>query len=219
MNIANSPAEGRSSPDELLSVTEAALAYGLPEWKVSRLIRENQLEGARKVRGEHSPVWRIPAAALEARGFTRQVPTPAGPEATVTLELAELRRTLQSLTGTLRIERQRLANKQQELEDALLQIGQLRRELKYERTRREDAEEQGRSPPRCNRRPCDRGPERRTVRSNHGPDRSRPVRPRGGAAPTRWRRRVVTLVPAHVPRGTTALGKTAGKTPGPVTWM
>ncbi len=128
--------------EELLSVTEAALAYGLPEWKVSRLIRENQLEGARKVRGEHAPVWRIPAAALEARGFTRQVPTPAGPEATVTLELAELRRTLQSLTGTLRIERQRLANKQQELEDALLQVGQLRRELKYERSRREDAEAQ-----------------------------------------------------------------------------
>ncbi len=94
--------------EELLSVTEAALAYGLPEWKVSRLIRENQLEGARKVRGEHAPVWRIPAAALEARGFTRQVPTPAGAEATVTLELDELRRTLQSLTGTLRIERQRL---------------------------------------------------------------------------------------------------------------
>ncbi len=127
---------------ELLSVAEAALAYGLPTWKVSRLIRENQLDGARKVRGEHAPVWRIPAAALEARGFTRQVPSPAGPEATVTLELTELRRTLQSLTGTLRIERQRLANKQQELEDALLQIGQLRRELKYERTRREEAEEQ-----------------------------------------------------------------------------
>jgi hypothetical protein len=132
-------ASNEGANEELLSVAEAALRYGLPAWKVSRLIRENQLEGARKVRGEHGPVWRIPAAALEAKGFTRQLPT-AGE--TVTLALAELRRTLQSLTGTLRIERQRLANKEHELQDAMLQIGQLRRDLKYERTRREDAEAQ-----------------------------------------------------------------------------
>ncbi len=125
--------------DEWLSVTEAALAYGLPEWKVTRLIRENQLDGARKVRGEHGPVWRIPAAALEAQGFTR--PTPTAGES-VTLELSDLRRTLQRLTGTLRIERHRLATKEHQLQDAMLQIGQLRRDLKYKRTRREDAEAQ-----------------------------------------------------------------------------
>ncbi len=139
MDVAQSAAESGPDSEELLSVTEAALAYGLPAWKVSRLIRENQLDGARKIRGEHGPVWRIPAAALEAQGFVRQLPTPGE---TVTLELAELRHTLQSLTGALRIERQRLANKEHELQDAMLQIGQLRRDLKYERTRREDAEAQ-----------------------------------------------------------------------------
>ncbi len=136
------PQSDEPPSEELLSVTEAALAYGLPEWKVTRLVRENQLDGAHKVRGTTGRVWRIPAAALEAQGFERQPPDPAAPDATVTLELAELRHTLHSLTGTLRIERQRLANKQTELEDALLQIGRLRSELKYERSRREDAEAQ-----------------------------------------------------------------------------
>ncbi len=136
------PARGRSEhgeADELLSVAEAALRYGLPEWKVTRLLRENQLDGARKIRGQHGPVWRIPAAALEAQGFAQQLPTSGE---SVTLELSDLRRTLQSLTGTLRIERQRLANKQAELEDIMLEVGRLRRELGYERTRRQDAEAQ-----------------------------------------------------------------------------
>jgi hypothetical protein len=130
------------SADELLSVAEAALRYGLSEAKVRKMISLHELEGARKARSEHGLVWRIPAAAFEARGLTRQTPAPASPDATVTVDLAELRRTINGLTGTLRIERQRLANKQQELEDALLQIGQLRREVKYQRTRAEDAEAQ-----------------------------------------------------------------------------
>ena len=133
---------GDDGQEELLSVAEAALRYGLSEGKVRRMISLRQLEGAHKVRGDKAPVWHIPAAAFEARGLTRQTPTPAGLDATVTVDLTELRRTINGLTGSLRIERQRLANKQQELEDALLQIGQLRRELKYERTRAEDAEAQ-----------------------------------------------------------------------------
>jgi NTP pyrophosphatase (non-canonical NTP hydrolase) len=135
-------AAGDEGSDELLSVAEAALRYGLSTAKVRRMISLHELDGARKVRGETGPVWRIPASALEARGLKRQPPTSASPGATVTLELAELRQTLNGVTGALRIERQRLANKQEELEDALLQVGQLRRELKYERSRREDAEAQ-----------------------------------------------------------------------------
>jgi chromosome segregation ATPase len=79
---------------------------------------------------------------LEARGLSRQPPRPAQPNTTVTLDVTELRRTINGLTGSLRTERQRLADKQQELEDALLKIGQLRRDLKYERQRAEDAEAQ-----------------------------------------------------------------------------
>ncbi len=131
-----------SSDDELLSVAEAALRYGISEAKVRRMISLHQLAGARKVRGDSVRVWRIPVSAFEARGLTRQPPRPASPDATVTMDLAELRRTINGLTGTLRIERQRLVNKESDLQDALLQIGQLRGELKYERTRREDAEAQ-----------------------------------------------------------------------------
>ncbi len=130
-------------PDgELLSVAEAALRYGLSEAKVRRMISLHELAGARKIRGEAGLVWRIPVAAFEARGLIQQPLTAAGPDATVTLEIAELRRTLQGLTGALRIERQRVANKQAELEDAMLEIGRIRQELRYERTRREDAEAQ-----------------------------------------------------------------------------
>ncbi len=38
--------DGESS-EELLSVAEAALRSGLPTWRVSHLIRENQLERTR----------------------------------------------------------------------------------------------------------------------------------------------------------------------------
>jgi hypothetical protein len=128
--------------EEYLSVAEAALRYGLPQWKVTKLIRENQLEGARKIRGTTGRVWSIPAAAIEALGYTQEPPTPASAGATVTVDLAELRRTINGLTGSLRIERQRLINKEEELQDALVQVRQLRSELRRERERREEVEVQ-----------------------------------------------------------------------------
>jgi hypothetical protein len=129
-------------PEELLSVAEAGLAYGLTQAKVRRMISLHQLEGARKVRGEYGLVWRIPAVAFEAHGLARQPPSPARPDATVTVDLGELRRTINGLTGTLRIERQRLVNKEEELQDALVQVRQLRSELRRERERRVEAEVQ-----------------------------------------------------------------------------
>lgn len=58
----------------------------------------------------------------------------------MTVDLGELRRTINGLTGTLRIERQRLANKEIELQDALLVVRQLRSELRREQECRETAE-------------------------------------------------------------------------------
>ncbi len=114
--------------EELLSIGEAALRYGVPAGKINKLAYLNQLDGARKVRGVHGLEWRVPAAELEARGFQRQ----DAPSDAASRELAELQRSVRLLTDKLVQERQRWADKQRELETALLEIGALRGQLKRE---------------------------------------------------------------------------------------
>ncbi len=122
--------------EELLSIGEAALRYGVPATKINRLAYLNQLDGARKVRGVHGLEWRVPAAELEARGFQRQdASSDAAPR-----ELAELQRSVRLLTDRLVQERQRWADKQRELETALLEIGALRGQLKREQLQLQQAE-------------------------------------------------------------------------------
>ncbi len=117
-------------------MSEAAVRYGVPTRKINRLVYENQLDGARKVRGAHGMEWRLPAAELEARGFHRQEePTDEVPD-----EVAELRRTVRGLTDLLVVERRRWSDKQRELEEALLAVGDMRGQLRREQRRREQAE-------------------------------------------------------------------------------
>ncbi len=121
--------------EQLLSIAEAALRYGVPAREVTKLAYRNQLDGARKVRGAHGMEWRVPAAELEARGFHRQ----DEPSAAVPPEAAELQRSVRRLTDTLIRERARWADKQRELETALLEIGKLRSQVKEEQRRRQQA--------------------------------------------------------------------------------
>ncbi len=122
--------------EQLLSIGEAALRYGVSARKINKLVYENQLDGARKVRGVHGMEWRIPVAELEARGFQQQdEPGDGAPP-----EIAELQRSIRLLTDRLVQERQRWSDKQHELETALLQIGELRGQLHREQLRRQQAE-------------------------------------------------------------------------------
>ncbi len=122
--------------EELLSIGEAALRYGVSATKINKLAYLNQLDGARKVRGVHGLEWRVPAVELEARGFQRQdAPNDAAPP-----EIAELQRSVRLLTDMLVQERQRWVDKQRELETALLEIGALRGQLKREQRQRQQAE-------------------------------------------------------------------------------
>ncbi len=117
-------------------MTEAALRYGVPARKINKLAYDNQLYGARKVRGLHGFEWRVPAGELEARGYRRVAPPADEPDA----EVAELQRVVRSLTDALVLQRQRWDEKHRELEDALLAIGQLKADLRRERERRERVE-------------------------------------------------------------------------------
>ncbi len=117
--------------EQLLSISEAALRYGVPAREITKLAYRNQLDGARKVRGAHGMEWRVPAAELEARGFRRRDES----SSPVSSEVAELRRSVRLLTDALIHERQRWADKQRELETALLKIGKLRSQLREDRRR------------------------------------------------------------------------------------
>ncbi len=121
---------------EVLSVGEAALRYGVPKRKISKLLEQNQLDGARKVRGLHGVEWRVPASELEERGYRRT----EQPVDEHDPQVAELQRSVRALTDALVLERQRWEDKHRELEDALLVIGQLKAELRREQERREAAE-------------------------------------------------------------------------------
>ncbi len=98
-SIDASSAEG---DEQLLSVGEAALRYGLTARKVNQLAYLNQLDGARKVRGRRGQEWRVPAAALEAHGFQRQ----DEPEETTQPDVAKLQSSVRLLTDMLVRERQ-----------------------------------------------------------------------------------------------------------------
>ena len=123
-------------PEELLSVGEAALRYGVPKRKISKLVERNELDGARKVRGLHGYEWRVPASELEERGY-RRAEQPADEHDP---QVAELQRSVRALTDALVLERQRWDDKHRELADALLVIGQLKGQLRREQERREAAE-------------------------------------------------------------------------------
>ncbi len=133
---ANTGDSGEHVDEQLLSIGEAALRYGVPARKINKLVYENQLDGARKVRGVHGMEWRIPVAELEARGFRRQ----DEPHDLAPPEVAELQRAVRLLTDTSVQERQRWADKQRELETALLQVGQLQGQLRREQLRRRQVE-------------------------------------------------------------------------------
>ncbi len=75
--------------------------------------------------------WRVPAAELEAQGFRRRDES----SSPVSSEVSELRRSVRLLTDALIHERQRWADKQRELETALLKIGKLRSQLREDRRR------------------------------------------------------------------------------------
>ncbi len=120
-------------PEQLLSIREAALRYGVPAKEITKLAYHNQLDGARKVRGAHGMEWRVAAAELEARGFQRQVE----PSDAVSPEVVELQHAIRVLTDTPTCERERWAEKQRELETAMLEIGRLKRELRRERMGRQ----------------------------------------------------------------------------------
>ncbi len=124
--------------EQLLSIGEAALRYGVAARKINKLVYENQLDGARKVRGAHGMEWRVPVAELEARGYRPVAPPADQPN----VEVAELQRTVRTLTDALVRQRQRWDDKHRELEDALLVIGQLKADLRRERERRERVENQ-----------------------------------------------------------------------------
>ncbi len=131
-------APGEGADEQLLSIGEAALRYGVPARKINKLVYENQLDGARKVRGAHGMEWRVPAAELETRGFHRQ----DEPHHPVPSEVSELQRAVRLLTDSLVRERQRWADKQRELEAALLQVGELRGQLRREQLRRQRVEQE-----------------------------------------------------------------------------
>ncbi len=132
-SIEASSAEG---DEQLLSVGEAALRYGLTARKVNQLAYLNQLDGARKVRGRRGQEWRVPAAALEAHGFQRQ----DEPEETTQPDVVKLQSSVRLLTDMLVRERQLGSDRQRELEAARLEIGTLRNQLQCEQLRRQQIE-------------------------------------------------------------------------------
>lgn len=109
-------------------MTEAALRYGVPKRKISKLLEQHQLDGARKVRGVHGFEWRIPVAELEARGYRRNEQPADRPDS----EAAELQRAVRTLTDAMVQERQLWTDKHRELEDAQLLIGRLKADLRKE---------------------------------------------------------------------------------------
>lgn len=83
----------RGSPD--LGVAEAAAAYGTSVSTIRRLLTAGKLPGARRVPGPKGAEYRIPAAAMEALGYS---PVPGGP---ATVRTAQAESELERLTHEL----------------------------------------------------------------------------------------------------------------------
>src|SRR3954447_13944561 len=120
------------APEEDLSVREAAERYGVPVRTMAQRLRLGEIQGAYKIRGPRGQEWRVPAAALEAFGYTGAAGgvAPGVPE---DREIAALKKAVAA-------ERRRAEDAYRRLEHALLECGPVRARLEEEHNVRRQAE-------------------------------------------------------------------------------